>query len=294
MAQAAFRRASSCATMLALVVLGSLVAGCGDDGDGDGGSSPAPGQTPAASQPAGSALSGDITVFAAASLTDAFNDIGDAFEAAHPDASVTFNFAGSPALVTQIEEGAAADVLATAAQSNMDTAREKDLVVDAGATFARNRLAIIVPRDNPGGISSPRDLAKPGLKLVLAAAEVPAGRYAREALASFGASAEYGAAFPEDVLANLASEELNVKAVVTKVQLGEADAGIVYVTDVTEDVAEDIASIEIPDEFNVIASYPIAVTAGAGEPEVAQAFIEYVRGAEGQATLGEYGFLSVE
>jgi molybdate transport system substrate-binding protein len=236
----------------------------------------------------------DITVFAAASLTDAFNQIGDDFSTANPDASVTFNFAGSPALVTQLEEGAAADVLATAAQSNMDAALDKQLVADAGVTFARNRLVIIVPSDNPGGVTTAQDLSKSGLRLVLAAAEVPVGRYARESLARFSADAMYGAGFTDAVLANLVSEEPNVKAVVTKVQLGEADAGIVYVTDVTDDVSGDISQIEIADQSNVIASYPIAVTAEADAPDVAQAFIDYVLSDAGQATLGEYGFIAAD
>ena len=236
----------------------------------------------------------ELRVFAAASLTDAFTAIGDDFEAANDDVDVTFNFAGSPALITQLDEGASADVLATADQQNMANAIEKNLVADEGVTFARNRLVIIVPEDNPAGITSPQGLAKPGIKLVLAAAEVPVGRYARESLEKFSADPAYGADFSATVLANVVSEEPNVKAVVTKIQLGEADAGIVYVTDVTEDVSVDISEIAIADEFNVIASYPVAVTAEAGEPDVAQAFIDYVLSPEGQATLEEFGFIPVE
>jgi molybdate transport system substrate-binding protein len=175
----------------------------------------------------------------------------------------------------------------------MDTALDKQLVADAGVTFARNRLVIIVPSDNPGGVTTAQDLSKSGLRLVLAAAEVPVGRYARESLARFSADAMYGAGFTDAVLANLVSEEPNVKAVVTKVQLGEADAGIVYVTDVT-DVSGDISQIEIADQSNVIASYPIAVTAEADAPDVAQAFIDYVLSDAGQATLGEYGFIAAD
>jgi molybdate transport system substrate-binding protein len=279
-------------TILVAIAL-PLVVACGDNDDGN--SADLPVSPVATSAPGHVPVAGDITVFAAASLTDSFNKLGADFKTANPEADVTFNFAGSPALVTQLEEGATADVLATAAQSNMDTALERQLVVDAGETFARNRLVIIVPSDNPGGISTPQDLAKEGLRLVLAAAEVPAGRYARESLEKFSADpAAYGAGFSQDVLANLVSEEPNVKAVVTKIQLGEADAGIVYVTDVTEDVSADIAQIEIAETYNVIASYPIAVTAEAGEPEVAQAFIDYVLSPEGQATLEEHGFIGVE
>jgi len=203
-------------TAIALLTLG-VAASCGGDGR----------QT--------------LTVFAAASLTDAFSELGDGFEAANPDINVRFNFAGSPALVTQLGEGASADVLATADQQHMANAIERNLVADEGVTFARNELVIIVPKDNPAGMTTPQDLAKPGLKLVLASAEVPVGRYARETLDRFAADAAYGAAFVSDVLANVVSEEPNVKAVVTKIQLGEADAGIIYVTDVTDDVLSDIA-----------------------------------------------------
>lgn len=238
----------------------------------------------------GGAPTTHITVFAASSLTDAFGEIGDAFEAANADVRVEFNFAGSPTLRTQLREGARADVLATADQPNMNAALEADVVIDAGVTFARNELAVIVPSDNPGDITSPYDLARPGLRLVLADEEVPVGRYARQSLDLMAAQPEGGSAFVDDVLANLVSEQPNVKAVVTAVQLGEADAGIVYVTDVTPDVVGDIEMIDIPDDVNVIASYPIAVTTEAGEPELARAFIDFVRSDAGQAILEAHGF----
>jgi molybdate transport system substrate-binding protein len=276
--------------VLALAGAFALTA-CGDDDDnGDSTDTPVPPTSAATSAP----LDGSITVFAAASLTDAFNDIGEAFTTEHPDASVTFNFAGSPALVTQLEQGASADVLATADERNMASALEKELVVDAGETFAQNKLAIIVPADNPANIAAPEDLANDGLKLVLAEASVPVGNYARQSLEKLSADAAYGADFGANVLANLVSEEPNVKAVVTKVQLGEADAGIVYVTDVTADVADEITLIEIPEKFNVIATYPIAVTADAGSPDIAAAFIDFVLSDAGQAILEEYGFVAAD
>jgi molybdate transport system substrate-binding protein len=230
-----------------------------------------------------------ITVFAASSLTDAFTELGAAFEAANPESSVEFSFAGSPALVTQIQEGAPADVLATAAQSNMDDALSSGIVVYAGAVFARNRLALIVPSDNPAGIQSPYDLDNDGLRLVLAGEEVPAGRYAREALDEMESAPEGSPGFRDAVLANLVSEATNVREVITAVQLGEADAGIVYVTDVT--AAEDVTQVLIPDDVNVIASYPIAVTSDAGSPEIARAFIDFVLSDAGQEILESYGFL---
>jgi molybdate transport system substrate-binding protein len=252
-------------------------------GGGSGGRTSTPGETPS--------LSGNLTVFAASSLTDAFNEEKQAFEAAHPGVSVTFNFAGSPTLRAQLGQGARADVLATADRKNMDAALQNGLVVDAGTTFARNKLAVIVPKSDPGNIASPFDLAKSGLKLVLAQQGVPAGDYARQIFQNMEADPRGGAGFANNVLSNLVSEEANVKAVVGKVQLGEADAGIVYVTDATPDLAGDVMLIEIPDSLNVIAAYPIAVTSDAGEPEIAKAFIAFVLSAQGQQILEAHGFL---
>lgn len=248
----------------------------------------------ATAAPGKAPVSGKITVFAAASLTDAFKRIATDFEAANPGAGVEFNFGGSPALVAQLDQGATADVLATADQKNMQAALDKGLVRDAGMPFVKNRLVIIVPKSNPAAIASPKDLAKPGLKLVLAQRGVPVGDYARQSLAKFGADASYGSDFSRKVLANLVSEEPNVKAVVTKVQLGEADAGIVYVTDVTAGVAGDITMLPIEDRFNVIATYPIAITKDAGNPDVARAFVDFVLSDEGQGVLKRYGFISIK
>jgi molybdate transport system substrate-binding protein len=235
---------------------------------------------------------GTLTVYAAASLTDAFQEIGDAFDAAHAGVHTEFNFAGSPTLRTQLEQGAEADALAVADQPNMQAAVDKKLVDDTGSIFARNKLTIIVPKGNPGGVTAPKDLAKPGLKLVLAQADVPVGKYARESIAKMAADASFGASFSDDALANVVSNEPNVKSVVTKVQLGEADAGIVYTTDVTEGVAGDIETIAIPDAFNVFASYPIAVLAEAKHTAAARALIDYVLSDAGQTILKKYGFLT--
>jgi molybdate transport system substrate-binding protein len=234
---------------------------------------------------------GTITVFAASSLTDAFNQEATAFQKAHPGVTVKFNFGGSPTLVTQIDQGAPADVLATADEKNMKTATDAALVSEPVRIFARNRLVVIVPRSNPGGIATPADLAKPGLKLVLAQNGVPAGAYARKIFANMAADASYGAGFDAKVLANLVSDEANVKAVVGKIQLGEADAGVVYATDVTAGVAGDVTAITIPDAYNVTASYPAAVTKNAAAPALAQAFVDFLRSADGQAILQKSGFV---
>lgn len=233
---------------------------------------------------------GNLTVFAAASLADAFVRIKDDLEAVNGGLSITYNFAGSQALVTQLTEGAPADVLAVAGGTQMTNAVDAGVIAGQPVLFAQNRLAIVVPKDNPAGVQSPADLAKSGLKLVLAQAAVPAGQYAREAICRAGLDVTaYGDGFVAATGANVVSEEDNVKAVLTKVRLGEADAGIVYVTDVTAAVADDVAVIPIPSEINVIATYPVAPVAG-GNAALAAAFIAYLVGPAGQAALRAFGF----
>lgn len=233
---------------------------------------------------------GELTVFAAASLTDSFNQIKTDLEAAHPGLTITYNFAGSPALVTQLTEGAAADVFASASNAQMTKALAGGVIAGAPQVFTQNRLAIVVPKDNPGGVATVADLVKEGLKLVLAQAEVPVGQYGRQAICNAAKdTSTYGDGFADKVAANIVSEEDNVKAVLTKVQLGEADAGIVYTTDVTEAVAAEVQVIEIPADINVVAKYPIAPVTG-GDEALAAAFIGYVLGPDGQATLAANGF----
>jgi molybdate transport system substrate-binding protein len=224
-----------------------------------------------------SAVGGNITVFAAASLTTAFTEVGEAFMAAHPDAEVSFNFASSSDLVTQIDQGAPADVYASADQANMTK------LVDAGgnagdpAIFATNSLQIIVEPGNPKQINGVADLARPDLIYVTCAPEVPIGAYAAQVLAQ------------ADVSVTPASLEENVKGIVTKVTLGEADAGIVYATDVLA-AGDDAEGVEIPAEINVSASYPMVVTDEAPNPQGGQAFVEFVLGASGQQILASHGF----
>jgi molybdate transport system substrate-binding protein len=217
----------------------------------------------------------ELNVFAAASLTEAFTELGDQFTAEHPDVQVAFNFAGSNDLVTQIQQGAPADVLATADPGNMEEAAS---LTGAPQAFAGNQLVIAVEPGNPMHITGPADLAGEDLKVVLAAPEVPAGKYAQEALAKAGVTVEP------------VSLEVSVKGVVTKVSLGEADAGIVYVSDV-ESAGGKLEGIAIPEDLNVIATYPIATLDDAAYPADAQAFVDLVLSAEGQRVLAEYGFL---
>jgi molybdate transport system substrate-binding protein len=236
---------------------------------------------------AGSAL----TVFAAASLKEAFTTIGAQFEV-HDRARVTFNFGGSDELVTQIAQGAPADVFASANLTQMKIAQDKGLIASRPAVFARNRLVVIVPRNNPGHVFRLRDLGRPGVRLVLAASQVPVGKYARAALAAMAHDAAFGPRFLARAMANVASNETDVKAVVAKVVLGEADAGVVYVTDVTAQVTARVHTIAIPARFNQIAPYPIAVVKGSRNPALARTFVAYVLSPAGQSVLRRSGFIT--
>jgi len=236
---------------------------------------------------------GELTVFAAASLTDAFAAIEQELEAANPNLSITYNFGGSQALMTQLEEGAQADVFASANVAQMDAAIAAGLVAGAPLPFTHNRLAVVTPADNPADIQSAADLGKDGVLLVLAQPEVPAGRYARESVCLMATdTATYGAGFIERVAANVVSEEEDVRDVLAKVALGEADAGIVYVSDAVA-AGDQVHVVDIPDEVNVIATYPVAILAG-GDEALGPAFVSYLLGDEGQATLERYGFQPVK
>jgi molybdate transport system substrate-binding protein len=222
-----------------------------------------------------------LNVFAAASLTGAFTQIGRDLEAANAGATVIFNFGSSTDLAAQIGSEGTADVFASASGTAMDTVQAKP-GVSGRTNFATNRLVIITPPDNPAKISSIQDLANPGVKLVLGAVGVPIGDYAREALKSAGVLAA--------ATANVVSNEPDDKSVGEKVSSGEADAGIVYVSDISAAAGTQLGSVSIPSADNVVATYPIAVVTGTAESTTAQAFITYVTGASGQATLKTFGF----
>lgn len=224
----------------------------------------------------------EILVFAAASLTESFGAIAGAFHAEHPEASVRFNFGPSGGLATQIGEGAPADVLASASSEWMD-AIANDPGVSDRATFARNRLVLLVPRPNTAKITGLQDLARAGVKLVLAAEGVPAGLYARDALTRGGIAGP--------ALRNLVSNEEDVKGVVQKILLDEADAGIAYRSDLTPSVKDRVQAIEIPDRWNVTASYSIAVVGSSVHRDAARAFVRFVLG-PAQAVLRSFGFLA--
>ena len=237
----------------------------------------------------------ELIIFAAASLVGPFSEIGELFEASHFGDSVLFNFAGSQALAQQINEGAPADVFASANQTQMVAAIDSGGVA-AGTqqVFAMNRLVVIFPTENPGDLAALLDLAKPGLKLVLAAQDVPVGRYSLDFLEKTVADPAYGESFKDAVLTNVVSYEDNVKAVLAKVALGEADAGIVYTSDISGAAADKVDWLDIPDALNMIAAYPIAPVTGSKNLELAQAFIGLVLSPEGQAILAAYNFIPVE
>jgi len=230
----------------------------------------------------------EVVVYAAASLTNAFEDLGTAFEAAHPGVTVTLNFGASSQLASQLAEGAQADVFASANPAQMQAAATAGRI-ERQQDFASNRLVMIVPAGNPARVGGLADLLVPDrLALVLAAPGVPIRDYADEALDRLAASE---AALDRAALStNLVSEEANVRQVVAKVALGEADAGMVYTTDVTPDVANQLETFEIPDAFNVTATYPIGLVAEAPHPALARQFIDFVLSAEGQAILAGWGF----
>jgi molybdate transport system substrate-binding protein len=237
-------------------------------------------------------VQGELTIFTAASLTDAFKDMAAQIEPANPGTKLTFNFSGSPTLRTQLAHGARADVFASADEPNMVGAGADGTITGQPQIFARNLLVVVVPIKNTAGIQTLQDLAKPNIKLVLTNKEVPVGNYARQSLEKMSQDPAFGPDFSKRVLANLVSEETNVRQVAAKVQLGEADAGIVYATDVTPAIRDAVRVIQIPPALNVIANYPIAVVKGAQNEAGARAFIAYVLSPAGQTILVRHGFLA--
>ncbi len=219
----------------------------------------------------------DVLVFAAASLTQAFTALAPGFERAHPTYSLRFNFAGTPTLLTQLQSGAHADVFASADQSNMEKAATGGLVTAAPAVFAHNVLEIAVAPGNPKHIASLADLARKDVSLVLAAPNVPAGRYAAQALAQAGVSTQ-----PKSL-------EVDVESTLAKVELGEADAAIVYATDVRAAGAR-VTGVTIPAAQNVVATYPVAELAGAPDPNGAAAFVAYLLSPTARQVLSRFGF----
>ena len=245
----------------ALLAAGLLLAACGSGGSGD---------PRAASGPT-------LTVFAAASLTSTFTALGRTFEAGHPGVEVAFSFAGSSDLVTQLQAGAPADVFASADAANMAKATGADLVAGKPAVFASNTLTIAVPPGNPAGITVFADLTRPGTTLVVCAPQVPCGAATEKVAAAAGVSLQP------------VSEESSVTDVLNKVVSGEADAGIVYVTDARGSGGK-VAAVDFPEAQQAVNSYPIATLAASRQPDLARQFVDLVTGPQGRQVLSAAGF----
>jgi molybdate transport system substrate-binding protein len=256
--------------VLMAAVTALALSGCGD------GSADAAGSSTAAPSSSGG-LSGTLTVFAAASLTDVFGDLGDQLMADNPHLEVVFNFAGSSALATQLTQGAPADVFASANQKQMAVVTDAGLQAADPAVFTENVLEIAVPKGNPGKVTGLADFGDADLTLAICAADVPCGAAATAVFADAGITAR-----PD-------TEEEDVKAALTKVQLGEVDAALVYATDV-QAAGSDVEGIPFPEAEKEINSYPICVLEAAPNPDAAQAFVDLVNSDTGQAALDKAGF----
>lgn len=258
-----------------LAVLALLVAACGSDGGSDGTAGPIS-EVPTGDGPA---LAGEITVSAAASLTESFTEIGAQFEDEHPGTTITFTFDSSGTLSDQILSGAPVDVFASADEANMEKLTDEGLIADEPTEFATNELVIVTKPGNPEGITGLDDLVDVGV-VSLCSEDAPCGRFAAEILD--GADVE----IPEGSV----TRGQNVRATLTAVSEGDAVAGIVYVTD-AQSAADAVDTVEIPADQNEVAVYPIGVVDDAGNTDLAEAFLAYVASDEGQAVLEEYGFL---
>jgi len=231
---------------------------------------------------------GTLTIFAASSLIDAFGELGKTFENQNEGVKVKQSFESSSTLLTQIQQGAPADVFASAAMEEMDTAVKYGLVAASPQVFVRNREIIMVPNDNPADITRFEDVANPGVKLALAQKDVPAADYALQILDK--ANAKYGDDFEEEVLSNVVSREADVRASVNRVVVGDADATFGYASDYTVDIRDRVKVVPIPPDLNIVATYPIAALKDAEEPELAGKWVELVTSEEGQRVLKKWNF----
>jgi molybdate transport system substrate-binding protein len=231
-------------------------------------------------------------VVAASSLTEFMADAEAAFEKAHPEVDIACSLASSSVCRIQVEQGAPADLFLSADKENVDTLIASRLVNPSRSrVFAHNKLAIMVGRHAKTKIRSLGDLATPGLNLVLATPEAPIGKYTQQMLQKVDKSAKYGQQFRERVMANVVSLEPNVKATLARVLLGDADAAIGYATDITPDVRRTGVMVEIPDDVNVIATYPIAIVERSRNKDIAQQFVDFAVSKEGQDLLKKRGFM---
>lgn len=260
-----------------LISLLLLLTACGSSTTATGSSTPTPAPV-------------TLNIFAAASLTKSFNLIEANYTKLHPNIKFKADYDSSSALEQQLANGAPADIFASADTTNMQKATTAGLVTSS-QVFAHNRLVVILPVSNPGHITTLKDLARAGVKIDVADSTVPVGKYTLQVLANMGKSPDYGPAYVAAVTKNVVSKEENDAAIVQKVQLGEADAGVVYVSDINPATASQFTSITIPDNFNVIADYPIAALKNSAHNSEAQDFVQYVLSPDGQAVLKQYNFV---
>jgi molybdate transport system substrate-binding protein len=233
----------------------------------------------------------ELNVFAAASLADAFEELATTFEQQNPGVTITYNFAGSQQLAAQIGQGAPADVFASANMAQMDVAVESGRIVSESVQpFASNLLVVVMTSEAKARINDLSGLAQPGVKIILAAESVPVGKYSLEFLDKATADPTFNGQYKAQVLANVVSYEDNVRSVLTKVALGEGDAGIVYTSDLAANSAENVERIDIPANLNVIATYPIALLNDSQHREVAERYIAFIRSAAADPVLSKYGF----
>jgi molybdate transport system substrate-binding protein len=264
-------------TVILGAVLAMIVAGCSSVG-GAGVTSPP-------SSPA----SVELTIFAAASLKNMLAEAEAAYETANPGTDLTISTDSSAALETQIEEGAPADVFLSADTANPQKLVDGGFASGEAIPFASNKLTVIVPTDNPAGIQSPGDLAKPGLRIIAAGDEVPITKYATQLVQNLAADANDPEGFAAAYAANVASKEDNVSAIVSKIELGEGNAGIVYVTDAA--ASDDVTPIDVPDAANVPATYAGVVVGASPNVDAAAAFLDWLIGRDGQEVLSSFGFM---
>jgi molybdate transport system substrate-binding protein len=278
--------ARSVAGLISVLVLAACTTG---GGGAPGPSSPPATAAPSASPAAPSAAAADLTIFGAASLGKVLEQVKGAYEAASPGSKLTISTDSSAALEMQIEQGAPADIFLSA-----DTTNPKKLIdggfADGDAIpFAGNKLTIITPQGNPAGLTSPFDLAKDGIRVVAAQDEVPISTYTKQVIEKLAGAEGAPADFAARYAANVVSKEENVSALRTKVELGEGDAGIVYVTDAA--ASHKVDTIDIPDPQNVAATYAGVVVKASQDAEAAHAFLDWLSGTDGQAILEQFGFL---
>ncbi len=249
----------------------------------------APTSAPASAAAPSTAAGGGLTIYGAASLKAALDMAKTAYEAANPGTTLTISTDSSSALETQIEQGAPADVFLSADQTNPQKLVDKGLAGGDLVPFAANKLTIVVPTANPANITTPADLAKPGVKVIAAGDTVPITKYATQLVANLATQAGYPADFVARYTGNIASKEDNVKALISKIELGEGDAGIVYVTDAK--ASDKVKTIDVPDAANVPAAYDGVVVKASRNPVAAKAFLDWFAGPDGQAILASLGFL---